>query len=304
MKKSLLPFLLMFPCLCPEIFAGEIALTFDDAPMPDSTFMTGVERTQKLIAGLKASGVEDVLFFCTTKHIDGAGDKRLRQYAESGFHLAHHSHIHESANVLTHEQYLQDFNTADKLLRKYDNVLPLHRFPYLHYGKDLASVKALQKAIRQAGYQIGYVTVDNADWYLNHLMVTAMEEGKPLDVQAMREFYVNTIWNSIAFYDELAKKTLGRSPRHVLLLHENDTAALFIADLVKRIRSEGWTIISPREAYRDPIADKLPETDFHKQGRIAALAHQAGTPVQALKSPQENLELLDKQFQSLLNPIQ
>lgn len=283
-----------------KIHAGEIALTFDDAPMPDSTLMTGAQRTQKLIAGLKASGVKDVLFFCTTKHIDEAGDRRLREYAANGFHLAHHSESHESANILTHEEYLQDFANADKILRKYPNFLPLHRFPYLHYGKDAAGIQALQKAIRRAGYKMGYVTVDNADWYLNHLMVKAAEEGNPLAAEVMRELYVNALWDGIEFYDNLAKQTLGRSPKHVLLLHENDTSALFIADLVARIRSEGWAIISPQEAYRDPLADKLPGGVFHNQGRIAALAHEAGTPEDKLKSAYEKPELLDVQFQSLL----
>lgn len=283
-----------------NIYAGEIALTFDDAPMPDSTLMSGAQRTQKLITGLKASGVKDVMFFCTTKHIDEAGDRRLREYAANGFHLAHHSHSHESANVLTHAEYLRDFAMADRILRKYENFLPLHRFPYLHYGKDAADIQVLQKAIRKAGYGMGYVTVDNADWYLNHLMVKATEEGNPLAVEVMRELYVDTLWNGIVFYDNLAKQTLGRSPKHVLLLHENDTSALFIADLVARIQSEGWTIVSPQEAYRDPLANKLPGGVFHKQGRIAALAHNAGTPAEKLKSPYEMPDLLDARFQSLL----
>lgn len=299
MKKSFLPLLLALQCICPRAFSGEIALTFDDAPMPDSTLMTGVERTQKIIAGLKTAGVKDALFFCTTKHIDAAGHRRLQEYAANGFHLAHHSHSHESANTLTHAEYLRDFNKADEILRKYENFLALHRFPYLHYGKDAASIQALQKAIHKAGYEMGYVTVDNADWYLNHLMVKAAEEGKPLAAEAMRKFYVNTLWNGIVFYDNLARQTLGRSPKHVLLLHENDTSALFIADLVAKIRSEGWAIISPQEAYSDPLANKLPGGIFHKQGRIAALAHEAGTPEDELKSPYEKPELLDMQFQSL-----
>ena len=43
-------------------FAREIALTFDDAPTPDSALMTGRERTTKLIAALKKSQVRDALF--------------------------------------------------------------------------------------------------------------------------------------------------------------------------------------------------------------------------------------------------
>lgn len=41
----------------------EIALTFDDAPTPDSALMTGAEHTQKLITALQKANVPDALFF-------------------------------------------------------------------------------------------------------------------------------------------------------------------------------------------------------------------------------------------------
>jgi peptidoglycan-N-acetylglucosamine deacetylase len=41
--------------------AREIALTFDDAPTPDSGLMNGEERTDKLIAALQSVGVKDVM---------------------------------------------------------------------------------------------------------------------------------------------------------------------------------------------------------------------------------------------------
>ena len=70
----------------------------------------------------------------------------------------------------------------------------------------------------------------------------------------------------------MAKEVLGRSPKHVLLLHENDLAALFIKDLIKHIRESGGKIISPAEAYKDPIADFIPNVLMNNQGRIAAIA--------------------------------
>jgi peptidoglycan-N-acetylglucosamine deacetylase len=69
---------------------------------------------------------------------------------------------------------------------------------------------------------------------------------------------------------------LGRSPRHVLLLHENDLAALYLGDLVKRLRKTGWKIISPERAFQDPIASVEPDTLVLGAGRVIALATAKG----------------------------
>jgi peptidoglycan/xylan/chitin deacetylase (PgdA/CDA1 family) len=279
--------------------AGEIALTFDDAPMGDSPNMTGQARTRMLLSSLKAAGVDQALFFVTTKHIDKIGSARLKEYTASGHFLAHHSHSHQSASKLSSSDYMADFKTADSHLQAFDQVLKLHRFPYLHYGADEASVANLQKAIKEQGYRDGYVTIDTADWYLNSLIVEAASRGEVIDTPAIREFYVNNLWESIVFYDTLAQQAIGRSPKHVLLLHENDAAALFVDDLVKKIREEGWKVVTPAEAYADPIAQSTPNTIYNKQGRIAALAYQAGIPVEELKSPAEDLDAVKQQFEAI-----
>ena len=80
----------------------------------------------------------------------------------------------------------------------------------------------------------------------------------------------------ITFYDEIAQKALGRSPKHVLLLHENDLAAFFLIDLIQHIRDQNWTIISSLDPFSDPISQIEPDTLFNGQGRVAALAHALG----------------------------
>lgn len=126
------------------------------------------------------------------------------------------------------------------------------------------------------GYSNGYVTVDNADWYMDRMLQNAVKAGKKVNHDNLKQAYIDALWESIVFYDELAKKVIGRSPKHVLLLHENDLAALYINDLVDHIRSQGWVIISPLEAYRDPIGSAVPDTPINNNGRIAAIAYVKG----------------------------
>lgn len=304
-KRFLLLMLTAFCCFSPFVHAREIALTFDDAPTPDSALMTGAERTQKLINALKQAMVPDALIFVKANNIDSQTALRLKQYTDAGFHLANHSFSHQSANQMNINNYAEDAYKAHLALKPFNNVLKYHRFPYLHYGKDLAEIKQLQGLLAEVGYKDGYVTVDNFDWYISSLITKAAEEKKTIDYEKARDFYVNSLYDSIEFYDAIAKKTLKRSPRHVLLLHENDAAALFVGDLVNHLRTKGWKIISPQQAYKDPIAMDFPQVAFHKQGRVAAIANSKGVPEAELRHPSENEQYLDQAFAKagvLINP--
>lgn len=276
--------------------AREIAFTFDDAPMPGSALMNGQERTDLLIKNLKAAQVPDALFFVKADYLNDETKTRLIKYTNTGFHLANHSYSHLSANEIDNLEYAADAFKAHLLLKPYDNFLPYHRFPFLHYGKDQQTINLLQNSLKELGYSDGYVTVDNFDWYINALLVKAAEEKKNIDYDKARKFYVDTLYQSIEFYDAIAQKSLGRSPRHVMLLHENDTSALFVGDLVAHLRSKGWKIITPQRAYKDPIAKHFPAGIFHKQGRVAAIAASKGIPESELRHPSENTDYLDKAF--------
>ena len=298
MKLPGIALLAMMLSLCPAS-AREIALTFDDAPLQGNTFMTGMEKTQRIIKSLQAQNVTDALFFVTTGNISTEeGAKRLKAYTDAGFHLASHSHKHLSANKTDTNDYLMDFYQSHLILQDYQNVMKLQRFPYLHYGQTTRAREKIQTHLNELGYGFGYVTVDNFDWHINGRLLAAHRQGKQIDLEKLKQLYLETIWASIAFYDQIADTHIGQGVKHVLLLHENELAALFIGDLIAYIRSKGWTIISPAQAYKDPLLNVYsPEFSFNKQGRVAAIAHQKGIDSKLLRHESENTRFLDKKLE-------
>lgn len=285
--------LLLTNTLC---HAREIALTFDDAPTPDSALMSGAERTQRLINVLLKAKVPDALFFVKADFISPDTQKRLNQYSAAGFHLANHSYSHQSAGALGVLDYLSDVYKAHLLLKNQGNFLPYHRFPYLNCGKDTPSIIAIRHSLSELGYQDGYVTVGNFDWHISSLLTKAAEMNKTIDYDNAKKFYVETLYEAVEFYDALAQSVLGRSPRHVMLLHENDAAALFVGDLVAHLRSKGWKIISPQAAYQDPIARDFSSINYYKQNKLAAIASSKGFPESELLHISENTEYIDAAF--------
>jgi peptidoglycan/xylan/chitin deacetylase (PgdA/CDA1 family) len=254
-----------------------IALSFDDAPRGDGPVLSGEERTGALLAALEAAGVDTAVFFVTTRGLeDAAGRERIRRYAEAGHLIANHTHRHRWLSRTDPDEYIADIDRAAALLEGYPNRRDWFRFPFLDEGNTLERRDGLREALEARGLFNGYVTVDNYDWHIDRRWRAAAEAGRTVDREALSAVYVEVLMGAVEFYDAAAVEALGRSPAHVLLLHENDMAAHFIGDLAAALRADGWTIISPDEAYADPMASILPQTLMTRQGHVAALAVEAG----------------------------
>ncbi|MEM8547245.1 MAG: polysaccharide deacetylase family protein [Pseudomonadota bacterium] len=272
-----------------------IAITFDDAPRGDSAMMGADLRTDILIKALARAEVEGALFFSNTGQLQKQGEDgaaRLARYVEAGHYVANHSHSHGSAHRMAPDVFLADVAVAHQQLSGLEGYVPLFRFPFLHEGNTRVKRDTIRAGLRDLGLLQGYVTVDNYDWYLQALFSEAIRDELPLNLDAWRALYVEVLMSAIRHYDALAVDTLGRSPAHVLLLHENDLAALFIDDLVAALRAEEWDIVPGIEAYKDPISGVEPDTLVLGQGRVAALAAVRGRPSRALRQVFEDEALL------------
>ena len=256
--------------------ARQIAITLDDAPRESTAYFDGATRTSKLLATLAAADVKQVVFFCNSIRMDAGGAARIKAYADAGHLIANHSHSHADLERVGVDAFVENFAAADAALRGVKNFRPWFRFPYLHEGKTVEVRDAVRSELRRRGYLSAYVTVDTFDWHMDRMFQDAVAKGKRISHDRLRDAYVELLADSIEFYDDVAVKQLGRSPRHVLLLHENDLAALYLGDLIARLRRSGWEIISPEAAFRDPIASLEPDTLLLGQGRVIALAATKG----------------------------
>jgi peptidoglycan/xylan/chitin deacetylase (PgdA/CDA1 family) len=254
----------------------EIAITLDDAPRENTTHFDGATRTSKLLATLKRADVPQIAFFCNSVRMDSGGAARIKAYADAGHLIANHSHTHANLDLVGVQAFVADIDTADQALRSLPNFRPWFRFPYLREGKTIEVRDALRSELKKRQLLSAYVTVDTFDWHMDRMFQDAAAARKTIDFDRLRDAYVDLLSDSIEFYDEVAVKELGRSPRHVLLLHENDLAALYLGDLVKRLRKTGWKIISPDLAFQDPIASIEPDTLVLGAGRVIALATARG----------------------------
>ncbi|MFT5769923.1 MAG: peptidoglycan/xylan/chitin deacetylase (PgdA/CDA1 family), partial [Lysobacterales bacterium] len=258
--------------LAEKTLERRIALTFDDAPRADSAYFSGEERSRLLIESLRKADSPPVIFFSTSRGIDGAdgarGDARMRSYQDAGHFIGNHTHSHPRISSIGVDAYIEDIKKAHNLLSKYENFIPLFRFPYLDEGRDIETRDRLRLALEELGYRNGYVTIDNYDYHMDRLLQTAKKQGRVINHSNLRRAYVESLMETVRFFGDMAEQHLDHAPAHTLLLHENDMAAMFIGDLIRALRAEGWTIIDARKAFEDPIAEMIPDTLFNNQGRV------------------------------------
>lgn len=282
MRFLLFALLLLAGCTGAEA-QKRIAFTFDDVPRGRGAFFTPDERTKRLIAGLKKGGVKQAAFYLVPGqigHDDGiGGEARITAYVKAGHVIADHSFTHPHLNELNAADYMADVDKAEAYLKGRKGRRAWFRYPFLDEGgADKAKVEAVRAALKARGLHNGYATVDGSDWNIESLTADAVKAGKKIDMDALRDLYVETMVRAADFADGLSQKTWGRQPAQVIVLHETDMAALFIADLAKALRKDGWTIVTADEAYADPISKLAPNVPSANGTLVELAAWEKGLP--------------------------
>jgi len=252
-----------------------IAFSFDDVPRGRGAFLEPEERPRLLLEALKTGRIDQAVFFINPGRISPSDNdaKTVAAYAAAGHLLANHTADHSQLSSVSAEFFLADVDAAEAWLKGKPNYRPWMRFPFLDEGqRNKAKRDAVRAGLKKRGLRNGYVTVDASDWMMEDFALAAGRAGKLMDWRALRDLFVESYLQSANFSDSLARRTLGRAPVQMILLHETDLTAMFVDDLAKALRDDGWQIVSADEAYADPIADMEPDVEFADGTRTQMLA--------------------------------
>jgi peptidoglycan/xylan/chitin deacetylase (PgdA/CDA1 family) len=215
------------------------------------------------------------MFFANSaKMAKNDGVARLKAYADAGHAIANHTHSHPRLNDVGAESFVADMIRGHDALSVLPGFVPFFRYPYSKEGSDKEMQKTVRTAIEALGYKQGYFTVDSADWYWAAALGQAKDEAARATIV---DLFVRATIEAVLHYDAVARRVLGRQPRHVLVLHETDLNALAVGAMIRALKERGWKIIPAVEAFADPLATKVP-AGLKTQYRISGLAAEAGLP--------------------------
>lgn len=250
--------------------------------------MDGAAKHGAILAALRSAGIQ-AAGFVTGKYIDGeAGRGHVRAWAEAGHAIGNHTYSHAYYGGADPGDIGADIDRTAQLTRDYATVRPWFRFPYLAEGRTVDARDGMRAALETRGLANGGVTIDASDWYVSQRLVRRLARDPDADVAPYRDYLISHLLDRARFYDGLAREVLGYSPPHTLLLHHNLTTALFLPNVLRAFRLEGWTAIDADDAFSHPIFRSRPDIAPAGNSLIWQLAKANGGFEHRLRSPGED----------------
>ena len=275
--RGLGPNLILVFCLGPlGLGAQSLTLTFDDGPNRVQTPRLSPEaRNAEILKALREEKVQAILF---ANGLDG-GDSRegraaLATWGQAGHLVGNHTYSHLMLKDL--EGFRTDFLRCDGLIQGIPGYARFFRFPYLKEGATLEARDGMRKALQDSGYRNASVTIPTFDWLIDERLRARLRQNSKADLQPYRTYYLEDVLGQADRARALALELTGREVKHAMLLHHSLLNALFLGDLIRALKLNGWTLIGPLEAYADPIYREAPQGLNSGTSLLQALAQEKG----------------------------
>ena len=286
------PFRFILLALFGVILAGQsLALTLDDGPNLDTTpKLTGDERNRRLLEAFREKGIRVALFANGIRGGDTPeGVRWLQAWGKAGHRIGNHTYSHLNLEEVGLVKFKEDLIRLDKVIRDIPGYWPMLRFPFLLEGKGVVEWKAVQAILKEQGYSPAPVSVPTYDWLFNARLHTLLEARPDADIAPLKALYLQHLVRILKGHRDLARKLLGKDPVYTILLHHNLLNALVMPDILRMLEANGWKVVSPEEAYKDPIYQEDLSMVGYSESHLGAMARKLGVLL-------EDVRLLEAQF--------
>ncbi len=269
----------------------QFAITMDDFRWRDAVYLTAEKRNQAVLDVLSVNRTKAALFVIGG-NVDGErGKTLLRAWDQAGHLIGNHTYSHRSLDSqITATEYEQDILRAEEILKSFKQFRRIFRYPLLKEGNTAVKRDHVRAFLKQHGYRIGHVTIDNSDWIVDQRLAARLQKDPNADVKPYRDFYLEHMCDRAQYYDSLAKRVLGRPVKHTILTHFNLLNGLFLGDLIEMFKGKGWQLIDAEDAFTDPVFRAEPKILPAGESIVWALAKATGKIDKSLRYPAEDGE--------------
>ena len=276
----------------PPADTAKISFTFDDGITTDLAGFQFEKWNRMILTALEEAGLKAVFFVTGSNKLDEKGALLLSSWDEKGHRIGNHTFTHPNFNSEKNSVSLfeRELLKTNAVIAKYNHHIKLFRFPYLKEGGGEPKVKRIREILEKNHYSNGYVTIDCSDWFVNSRLVNSIKKKgfENTDVDRYKDFYLKHVLERANYYEKLSYELNHRHIHHTLLLHHNLTSALFLGDLIQKLKEEGWMLVDADEAYEDRIFQIPPSPEFAGESLIWSLAKQSGKYEGSLRYPAED----------------
>ena len=251
----------------------KIAITFDDLPSPHMELNDCIYTTDHLLKILRDNNIKLTGFVNAGKtEIDTNVIYRveqLRKWLSDGHNLENHTYAHSDIGRAGLIEYQKDVVKGEplviKLMEEAGKKMKYFRHPYLYTGKTVEQKDSLDKFLKDRGYVVAPVTLDNSDWLFAACYFNAVKSNNKKLADSIAASYLEYMNMMAEFFENLSQEFLGRQVNHILLVHANMLNADHFDKVINMFRNRGYEFVSLDEAMTDP-AYSMPDGQM-KWGR-------------------------------------
>jgi len=247
-----------------------IAITIDDLPVVSTRrdLKNRQEITGKLLGHIKKAKIPAIGFVNENKLY--ANEKRdeaqvdlLRMWTDAGLELGNHTYSHRSLNAIPLAEYQSDLLKGESITRellvKKKRELRFFRHPYLQTGRSIEVKAQFDAFLKQHGYTIAPVSIDNADYIFSAAYDKAFDKGDLESMKKVGDAYVPYMEAKVEYWERQSMKLFGREISQTLLMHANFINSDYMDDLAAMLRRRGYKFVDLEQALKDE-AYRLPDT--------------------------------------------
>jgi peptidoglycan/xylan/chitin deacetylase (PgdA/CDA1 family) len=240
-----------------------IAVTMDDLPIVTSAADEQVRAdfVFDLLNAIFRQKLPVIGFVNEGKlRIDGKESQQrvgyLRQWIAAGLELGNHTFSHKDLHQVPADEFERDILNGETvtraLLQKTDRPIRYFRHPYLHTGTSKEVRDRIDAFLKQHGYLVAPVTIDNADYVFAAAYDRAVLKEDSSQMRRIIEAYLKYMDAVFGYYEKQSLAIMGREIPQTLLLHANALNGRALDSLAIMLRGRGYRFVPLPEALEDP----------------------------------------------------
>lgn len=191
------------------------------------------------------------------KEADGGRYQKelLKKWIKSGLELGNHTYSHPDYNTTSCKEYTSDILRGEKILKEIlsesGKSIKYFRHPFLHVGETKAKADSLDLFLKEHGYKVAPVTIDNEDYLFALAYNKASVVKDTLLMNRIGRDYIEYMEKKLHYYERQSIALFGRKIPQILLIHSSLLNAVYLDSLASMYKRNGCEFVDMDTALRD-----------------------------------------------------
>jgi peptidoglycan-N-acetylglucosamine deacetylase len=179
----------------------------------------------------------------------------LQMWLDAGLTLGNHTYTHKDFQTTPLDQFEDDTIHGDVITRSLMTAAgqqeKYFRHPFLNTGPTAEAKASFEAFLKERGYLVAPVTVEDADYMFNDVLGEAFAKKDKKRVAKIKKEYLEYVDVVFDFFEQASRDLFKREIPQVLLIHDDAINAECLDALLTKLEKRGYRFVSLDDALAD-----------------------------------------------------